>query len=266
MKEWFKKLMPSLLAVTAGAGVVGTAVLAAKATPKAIERKEEAEKEKGEPLTGWEKVKVMAPCYIPAAGTGVATIGAIGAMAVSSSHRQAELGGIIAGSNQIINRIGRKYTTLREEVKKKDPEIIQQFDQESLDDKWNEYVKERINKRVSCGCRSFPDCSGEAWGEKRMFGIEYGNGLVDENGNEYIFFEATPGDVVTAFYNLNGLYKQNGMQYVNNLFRLLSLPKTDLGSKLIWDPIVLWEEWESDYISFHTEDLTMEDDLSLIHI
>lgn len=259
---WLKKVAPVALTVVAGAGVVGTAALAAAATPKALEKKAEAEKKKGEPLTNWEKFKAMAPSYIPAATSGVITLGAIGGLVIDSNRKQAEWAALVASSNQIINRTAKKYTALREVVKEKQPEIIEEFDKKNFDDTWNEYVKNKLDhKEAWCTSRCFPDCSGEDWGIPRMFGIEYGNGLADENGHEIIFFEATPGDVMTAMYNLNGLFHTKGIVYVNDLFRLLNLPKTQLGELLVWDPSVLFDEWESDWIGIYTEDWAMEDDV-----
>lgn len=259
---WLKKAVPIALTAVAGAGCIGTAVLAAKETPRALEAKAEAEKEKGEPLTTWESFKAMAPSYIPAAGAGAVTIASIAGMAVLNHRQYVELTGLIAGSQHIINRMSKKYTLLRNEVQEKHPEIIEEFDKQTFDDKWNEYVKNKLNhKRAWCGSRCFPDCSGEDWGVPRMFGIEYGNGLADENGHELIFFEATPGDIMTAMYNLNGLFHTKGIVYVNDLFNLLNLPKTQLGDMLVWDPSVLYDEWESDWIGIYTEDWEMEDNV-----
>ncbi len=65
-------------------GFVATTILVAKETPKAIEALKKAEEEKMEPLTTFEKVQVAAPIYIPAAATGVLTIGCnIGAMVLT---------------------------------------------------------------------------------------------------------------------------------------------------------------------------------------
>lgn len=259
---WVKKITPIALTIAAGAGVVGTATLAAIATPKALERKEKAEKEKGEPLTTWEKFKAMTPSYIPAIGMGVATVGSICGIVVDSNRKQAELATVIAGGNQIINRISQKYTMLHDTVKEKHPETAEEFDRKSFDDKWNEYVKRTTNhKKAWCGCPCFPDCSGEDWGVPRLFGIEYGNGLVDENGHELIFFEATPGDIMTAMYNVNALFQANGIIKVNDLFYQLNIPKTGLGELLVWDSDVLFAEWESSWIGIYTEDWQMEDDV-----
>lgn len=257
---WIKKITPIALSVTASVGVVSTAILAVKATPDALERKAEAEKEKGESLTTWEAFKAMLPSYIPAIATGTLTIGSIAGAAILNDRQQSKLAGIITGSNQIINQASKKFNLLREDVRKRNPEILEVFDKKCLDDEWNRYIKERQNKRAWCWPRSLPIEESEEYGQIRMFGIEYGNGLRDENGHEYIFFEATPGDVITAFYNLNGLARQDGTKKVNDLFHLMNLPKTQLGDALVWDPCVMWEEWESDFIHFTTEDIPMEDD------
>lgn len=259
---WFKKAAPWILTGMASAGVVGTAVLAAKATPKAIERKEEAEKEKGEELTTWEKVKAMAPSYIPAASVGLATVGSIAGISVMSNKRQAELSALVTGGNQIINRISRKYGALREEVNKKDPEIIKDFDKKTLDDQWEEYVNERMKKKACCWLSGecLPMNDSTEWGERRMWCIEYGNGLADENGHEMIFFETTPGDVLCAFYNLNGIFQQEGIVCVNDLFKFLGLPSTELGRRLTWEYNWMLDEWEQQFIEFFTSDLPLEDD------
>lgn len=58
-----KKQSPLILTVIASSGVIVTSVLAVKATPKAIKLLENAEKEKGEPLTVIEKIKYGRKCY-----------------------------------------------------------------------------------------------------------------------------------------------------------------------------------------------------------
>ena len=259
---WIKKVIPYALTAAAGAGVIGTAVLAAKATLKALEKKAEAEKEKGEELTTWEKFKVMAPSYVPAASAGTATIAAITGIVLDSNAKQAELAAVVTSGNRIIDKISRRHMALREEVKKKDPEVIEEFDKRSLNEQWEAYVKERAKMRGHCWGESMPINDSSEWNERMLFGIEYGNDLTDENGNQIIFFESTPADVVCAFYNLNGLARTNSLPItrVNDLFHLLHLPKTQLGEELVWDPSVMWYEWETDFIHFITEDIPLEDE------
>ena len=73
-KANFKHHAPTILTCLGAVGVVATAVLAVKATPKALEVLEAAKDEKGEDLTMLEKVNVAGPLYFPAALTGVATL------------------------------------------------------------------------------------------------------------------------------------------------------------------------------------------------
>lgn len=69
-----KRNASTILTGLASIGVVTTAVMAVKATPKALRLLEEAEQEKGEELTKWEKVKTAGSSYIPSVIVGTATI------------------------------------------------------------------------------------------------------------------------------------------------------------------------------------------------
>ena len=76
-KANFKHHAPTILTWLGAVGVVSTAVLAVKATPKALQVLEAAKDEKGEGLTALEKVNVAGPLYFPAVLTGVATLACI---------------------------------------------------------------------------------------------------------------------------------------------------------------------------------------------
>lgn len=258
---WVKKIVPWALTAVSGAGVIGTAYLAAKATPKACEAKSKAENEKGKPLTTWEAVKAMAPSYIPSAISGAITLSSIAGLTLLNNKQTAKLNMMIAGGNHIINQVSKKYNLLRNEVEKKDPDTLKDFDQKILDDQWQEYVLERMKKRAHCWGECLPLSDSSEYGERRMFCIEYGNGLADENGHELIFFEATPGDVIAAFYNLNGKFRETGIISMNDLFTFLGLPHTDLGKNLVWDENVLFDEWGIDFIDFDTQDMPMEENV-----
>ena len=64
----------TILSCIAGVGVISTAVLAAKATPKALDLIDQAEYDKGEKLTKLEKINVAGLCFTPAILSGLATI------------------------------------------------------------------------------------------------------------------------------------------------------------------------------------------------
>lgn len=85
------KHSPEILTGMGIAGMIGTTILAVKATPKALRiieaKKEEAEAEK---LTPTETIKATWKCYIPAAVTGTASIAClIGASSVNARRNTA---------------------------------------------------------------------------------------------------------------------------------------------------------------------------------
>lgn len=95
---------PAILSGIAIAGVIGTVVLAVKATPKACAAVVEVENE-DDPLSRKEIIKVAWKFYIPAALTGTATIGCIiGANAIGA-RRQAAL----IGAYSLVDTAFRQY-------------------------------------------------------------------------------------------------------------------------------------------------------------
>ena len=64
-RKFLKKNGSTILTCMGVTGVVGTAIMAVKATPKALELIEDAKKEKGEDLTKLQTIVIAAPAYIP---------------------------------------------------------------------------------------------------------------------------------------------------------------------------------------------------------
>lgn len=65
---------PAILTGLAVAGVVSTAILAGKATPRALQEISEAESEQTEPLSVNQKIFLVGHCYLPAIVSGAFTI------------------------------------------------------------------------------------------------------------------------------------------------------------------------------------------------
>jgi hypothetical protein len=96
---------PTILTFVGAVGVVATAVLAVKATPKAIRLLEDATYERDpvlryEELPILDKVKVTWPCYFPAALTCVATITCIFGINALNKRNQASLASAYAMLHQ----------------------------------------------------------------------------------------------------------------------------------------------------------------------
>lgn len=86
-----KKHSPEILTGIGVAGMAAAAVLAVKATPKALQEIERKERENKGPLTGPETVKAAWKCYIPAAVTGVCSAACIIGASSINARRNAAL-------------------------------------------------------------------------------------------------------------------------------------------------------------------------------
>lgn len=104
-----KKASPTILTCIGAAGVVATAVLAVKATPKAdsLIKADSRRNHDGDPYaaTKLEAVKSCWKCYIPAAATGVATIICIFGANTLNKKQQASL----ASAYALVNRSYSDY-------------------------------------------------------------------------------------------------------------------------------------------------------------
>lgn len=120
-----KKHSPEILTGLGIAGMVTTVIMAVKATPKALQKIEEAgeerykndmENETFTPMTTVDKVKVAWRCYVPAAVVGVASIGCLVGASSVNVRRNAALATAYALSEstlkeyqeKVVEQIGEK--------------------------------------------------------------------------------------------------------------------------------------------------------------
>lgn len=120
--EKIGKNSPHLLAGAAICGVVGTAVLAVKATPKALEIIQEAETDEPKEI-----VKLVWKQYLPACVVGSVTIACIIGVDVIHNHRGAVLAGLYSLSEnamkeyqeKVVEQVGKnKEQGIRDEIAK----------------------------------------------------------------------------------------------------------------------------------------------------
>lgn len=125
------KNSPHILTGLGCAGVLSTAILAAKATPRALsilDNEEEFRNRKRlEPTTKLDKVKLTWKCYIPAGVVGATTIGCIIGANTVHTRRNAALASLYALSEsafreyktKVVQEIGKaKETKVRDEIAK----------------------------------------------------------------------------------------------------------------------------------------------------
>lgn len=192
---------PTILTVIGAVGVVATAILAVKATPKAVKRLEKATYEKGEDLTKLEVVQVAGPSYIPTVVMGAATIACMFGANALNKQKQASL----ASAYALMDRSFKEYRSKLIELKG------EEVDREVRD----AVIREHCDYHV-IGL-DIPD-------KKLKFYDEISGRCV----------ECYERDIVDAEYHLNRNYVLAGYVTLNDFYDFLGLSHTKEGAEIGW--------------------------------
>ena len=233
-----KRNASTILTGLASIGVVTTAVMAVKATPKALKLIEEAEQEKGEKLTKWETVKTAGSSYIPSAIVGVATITCLLASNILNKRTQASL--------------MSAYALLDQSYKEYKNKLIELYGEEQH----NEIIDAiAIEKAEEIGVR------GSYLGTSCDLSLEENDSeprtFYDEHSGRY--FTATIEQVMNAEYHLNRNYILRGYSYLNEFYEFLGIEETEYGSVLGWAPNDDGMYW----IDFNHRKVTLDDGMEI---
>lgn len=215
----------TILTCVGAVGLVATAVLAVKATPKAMERLNEAEVEKHEDLTKTEKFLVAAPEYIPAVLTGATTIACIFGANVLNKRQQAAL----ASAYMLLERTYKSY---------KDKAV------ELYGDDADKNIRHAVVKEK---CK---EIERQPHGDETLL-------FYEEHYGE--FFERTMLQVQDAEYQLNRKFAMDGEASLNDFFELLGLNEMKIGDALGWSQECICDFYNPAWIDFEHELVTMED-------
>ena len=220
---------------------MATAVLAVKATPKAIElvKADSRKNHDGDPhaATKLEVVKSCWKCYIPAATTGAATIACIFGVNVLSKRQQASL----VSAYTLVNR---SYNDYKRKVKELYGEEVHKKIMESL-----AVEKAKDVPITSCGLISTSSLEFEDANEElRLF--------YDSFSERY--FQATISQVLQAEYHVNRNFAlMGGFVPVNMFYEFLGIePQQDFAG-LGW-----WVNDEMYWIDFNHSKAMVDDGLS----
>lgn len=235
LAQRLKHSSPTLVAIVASAGVVGTAVLAVKATPKALEKiqNDSRKNHDGDPnaATLPEKVKSAWTCYIPAAAVGTATILCIFGSNALNRKQQASLAAAY-------NLVSKQYDQYRNKVK----EIC---GVETHDRIMRELAVEKVDEDHIINADGGFYCSGlgfeHAIEERRLF--------YDRFSERY--FESTIGKVLEAEYHLNRNLTLRGNVSLNEFYSFLGIDPIEGGDDIGWfidDDEIYWIDFNHPYI------------------
>lgn len=224
-KLFCKRNGSTILTCVGGVGVVATAVMAVKATPKAMDILEKAKEEKGEDLTKMEIVKAAGPVYIPAIVTGVSTLACIFGANILNKHQQAALMSAYA----LLDSTHKDYKNKFEELYGE--EAVEQVREELAKDKYKD-----ADVTLTVGKQLFYD---------------------DFSGR---YFESTMADVISAQYAINRTISLHGGACLNEWYEELDIEPTDYGNHLGWSSGLLMDYQWSDWLEFGHEKITLDDD------
>ena len=220
-----KKHSSTILTVVGATGVVATAVLSAKATPKALSLLEVARTEKGEDLTIKETIMVAWKPYIPAVFTGFSTIVCIlGANYLNTRHQAS-----LMSAYALLDRTYKDYRDKANEIygEKSDINIKQEIIKTKFDD------------------------SMKTDDEKVIF-FDY---------HSIRFFESTMDKVLQAESEfLESLhFKRYGC--LNEYYDMLGIPRTDFGYQLGWMDIENNDPYNCKELEFNYEKIIVGENI-----
>lgn len=209
---YLRRSSPTILCCFAMAGVAGTAVAAAKASPKALKMLEDAEAEQGE-LTVVEKIITVAPVYIPTIAVGTGTILCIFGANVLNRRQQAHFMSAYALMNNY-------YKSYREK-------LMELYGEEADIRIRNAMARERCN---------FHQLRLDVPDGKVIFYDEI-------SGESIVRYER---EIMDAEYHLNRNFTLRGYAFLNEFYEFLGMRHTEYGAIAGWSVSsgIMWIDFE----------------------
>lgn len=220
----------TLLSVIGAVGVIGTAVLAAKATPKAVELIKEDiwYNHDGDPITYAKKeaVKACWKVYIPAAGAAIGTLICIFGASALNRKQQAT----ITSSYALLSETYRRYKQAAKDMYGEDAD--EKIEAQMADEQY-----------ISAGGYSLYDPDRDDASEKVLFYDSYSKR----------YFQSTVPAVLNAIYHLNRNLTLRGNASVNEFYGFLGIDPVDESENAVWDMEelvtggIMWLDFDNHY-------------------
>lgn len=211
-----------MLSCLASAGVIGTAILSAKATPRAeaLVYADSLQKHDGNPYayTKKEAFAVAWKCYIPTAIVGASTIACIIGANALNRHQQAAL----ISAYALVQNSYKDYKSKLKEL----------YGEETHQAVMNSIIKERVDDVTISATGAFY-CSSLDFGKESEPDVVHT--FYDNISERY--FETTTAKVIEAEYHLNRNFVLGGEVSLNEFYEFLGLEKTDFGETFGWTTI-----------------------------
>lgn len=220
---FLKRNSATILTCIGSVGVIGTAVLAVKATPKAMESIRVAKEEK-ENLSMFEVAKVAGLAYIPAGVVGLSTIACIFGANVINKKQQASL----ISAYALLDRSYKEYRS----------KVIDLIGADSHDQIMTEIINDHLKDE------DIPSTEG-----KMLF--------YEVNSDK--FFESTMNEVLSAEYHFNRNFILRTYACLNELLDFLDVDRITGGNTIGWSIEAGEVFYGYSWIDFYHEDAELSD-------
>lgn len=205
-QQFINKHSPEILTGIGIAGMVGTTIMAVKATPKAVAIIEERKREEGE-ITPVEIVKATWKCYIPAAITGVASAACLIKAVSINTRRNAAL---LTAYNLSKNALAEYHDKVVETIGERKEKIIH-----------DEIAKDKMEKDPVSTHEIIMTDRGTTLCYDAMFGR---------------YFISDMDAIKRAINNINAdIFSGNMYASLNDFYDELDLKHVDIGDRLGWN-------------------------------
>lgn len=218
-----RKHMPTVLTYAGICGVVGTAVMAVRATPKALRIIEYEKKQREDELTNRDIVTLTWKCYVPSVLFGLSTIACIISIHALNKRNQASLTSAYA----MLNEAYKQYREAAKSVYGEDADAR---------------IQAEIAKDVFISADGLGIYSSDLDPSEKIL-------CYDSYSKRY--FESTMAAVLNAEYHINRNLQLRGDATINEFYEFLGIDGLEFGDEIIWDMNdlmeggVMWLDFEN---------------------
>lgn len=222
-KMAIRKHMPTALTYAGICGVVGTAVMAVRATPKALRIIEYEKKQREDELTNRDIITLTWKCYVPSVLFGLSTIACIISIHALDKRNQASLTSAYA----MLNETYKQYREAAKSVYGEDADAR---------------IQAEIAKDVFISADGLGIYSSDLDPSEKIL-------CYDSYSKRY--FESTMAAVLNAEYHINRNLQLRGDATINEFYEFLGIDGLEFGDEIIWDMNdlmeggVMWLDFEN---------------------
>ncbi len=233
---------PTILTCLGAAGVIGTAVSAVRATPKAL-RLIKAKKDdlKTDELTTAELIRTTGQCYIPSVLIGIGTITCIIGIGALEKHNRAALSSAYA----LLNESYKEYRKAAKQVYGEDAD--------------NKIHAEMAKDAMVASC----DWGYQVYNMDMDPESEY---LLFYDLTSKRYFNTTMAAVLNAQYHVNRNLAIRGYCSLNEYLSFLGIDGVEYGDEMGWDIEFMADDTDAYWLDFDNQKTTLEDGLECILI